>query len=967
MGPLGFWEYEHMPFGLTNAPATFQRLMESCLGELHLNWYIIYLDDIIVFSRTPAEHLHRLKAVISKLRAAGLKLKPTKCDLFKQQINYLGYVVSKEGVSTDPDKIAAVTEWPQPTTVTEVRSFLGFVSYYRRFIPNFFKVAKPLNQLLQNLEGTPSQKKKFKVYWGPEQKEAFETLQKLCTESPILAYADFKAPFVLHTDASGDGLGAVLYQVQDGQKRVIAYASRSLSKSERNYPVHKLEFLALKWAITDKFHEYLYGSEFQVFTDNNPLIYVLTAAKLDATGHRWVAALSNYTFSITYKPGKGHVDADALSHIRWPEAIDIDTQTVHAVCKGMQAPHGKVETLCQGVQAVDALCQENAPPGMTPLQWCQAQAKDPAIHQIIESMQNKTLKHLKIQGDMPSDLKALIRLKKQLLLKQGVLYRRVTPSDAKPRLQLILPPSQRNKAIEGCHDQVGHLGQDRVLELLRDRFYWQGMYIDVASYLNSCPRCLRRKSQADQAPLLNIEVNQPLELVHLDYLKIEPSKGNVENVLIITDHFTRYAQAFPSKTQTALATAKLLWNNFIPHYGFPEKIITDQGRNFESELIDNLCQVAGVKKLCTSPYHPQTNGQCECFNSTLLNMLGTLTPEQKKDWKNHVSAMVHAYNCAKNTATGFSPYYLLFGREPRLPVDVEFGLQRENQKGPLSESNYVSQLRRQLKFAHNKAKQVASKQQVRHKGLYDRKCRGATLDVGDLVLVKQTAWKGRHKIQDCWEEEEYQVVDQPTPGVPVYVVKSIAGGRPKVLHRNLLQPLQGRLRQEGATGDDSDGEGEASDTPKATHGRPRRANPSKKRDVPSLTRLPSPEHMTGDGDSSEDEECVILSTPVDTPASPIEEVQSTMNEPVTDLSSEIQTIPDQSTIEHEPSDHEAEQVSESESDSDSSAPIIPRRSARRTKGIPPVCYGQVQIKSTIISDMDKPTRYSQVLYVPCYQ
>ena len=214
MGPLGIWECKHMHFGLTNAPATFQRLMESCLGELHLNWCIIYLDDIIVFSRTPKVHPHRLKAVISTLRAAGLKLKPTKCDLFRQQINYLGHVISKEGVSTDPDKIKAVTEWPQPTTVTEVRSFLCFVSYYRRFIPNFYKVAKPLNKLLQNLEGTLSQKKRFKVCLGLEQQEAFETLQRPCMESPILAYADFKAPFVLHTDASGDGLDAVLYQVQ---------------------------------------------------------------------------------------------------------------------------------------------------------------------------------------------------------------------------------------------------------------------------------------------------------------------------------------------------------------------------------------------------------------------------------------------------------------------------------------------------------------------------------------------------------------------------------------------------------------------------------------------------------------------------------------------------------------------------------------------------------------------------------
>ena len=162
------------------------------------------------------------------------------------------------------------------------------------------------------------------------------------------------------------------------------------------------------------------------------------------------------------------MDADALSHIRWPEAIDIDTQTVHAVCKGVQAPHGKVETLCQGAQAVDALCQDNASPGMTPLQWCQTQAKDPAIHHIVDSIQNTTLKYLKIQGDMPSELKAFIRLRKQLILKQGVLYRRITPVDAKPRLQLILPPSHCTKAIEGCHDQVGHLVQDRVLELLRD-------------------------------------------------------------------------------------------------------------------------------------------------------------------------------------------------------------------------------------------------------------------------------------------------------------------------------------------------------------------------------------------------------------------------------------------------------------------------------------------------------------------
>ena len=309
----------------------------------------------------------------------------------------------------------------------------------------------------------------FRVHWEPKQQEAFETLQRFCTESPILAYADFKAPFILHTDAR-DGLGAVLYKVQEGKQRVIAYASQSLSRSKRNYPVHKLEFLALKWAITDKFYKYLYGSQFQAYRDNNPLTYVLTMAKLDARGHRWVAALSNYTFSIIYKPGKGHKDADALSSIKWPGAVELNSQTVHAVCEGVQAPHGKSETLCHGAQIVDALSKDNAPPGMTPLEWCHAQTMDPIMSQIIGEIEKKTIGKLKIKIGMPSELMALIKIKKQLMLKQGVLYRK-SQVNTRAKLQLVLPQSYRQRAIEGCHDGVGHLSQDRALNSLRDQFY----------------------------------------------------------------------------------------------------------------------------------------------------------------------------------------------------------------------------------------------------------------------------------------------------------------------------------------------------------------------------------------------------------------------------------------------------------------------------------------------------------------
>ena len=279
----------------------------------------------------------------------------------------------------------------------------------------------------------------------------------------------------------------------------------------------------------------------------------------------------------------------------------------------------------------------------------------------------------------------------------------------------------------------------------------------------------------------------------MDYLSLEPSKGNIENVLVITDHFTRYALAYPSKTQTALATARILWDNFICHYGFPEKFISDQGRNFGSDLIKELCKIAGVKKLHTTPYHPQGNGQCERFNSTLCNMLGTLSEEEKSDWKSYLGCMTHAYNCTKHASTTYSPYYLMFGRHPRLPIDVEFGLPKSNSGNNSSKSRYVQKLRRRLNYAFQKATKVANQQANKYKSSYDKSIKGPQLQEKDLVLVKIVAHKGRHKLQDKWEPEEYVVVEQPIAGTPVYRVQPVTGGNIRTLHRNLLLPLGVKL------------------------------------------------------------------------------------------------------------------------------------------------------------------------------
>lgn len=323
--PLGFYEFNRMPQGVTNAPSTFQRIMEKCMADINLREVLVFIDDIIIFSKDLEEHEERLSRVLNRLKEYGLKLAPEKCIFAQTSVKYLGHIVSDQGVKTDPDKVAAVKTWPVPKNLKELRSFLGFVGYYRRFIKDFSRQVKPLNELTS---GYPPTRRNFKSVgntqyrnpkdlfngrWTTACQDAFELIIDELTSAPVLAFANPRFPYILHTDASTSGLGAALYQEQDGQVRVIAYASRGLSSSESKYPAHKLEFLALKWAVVEKFHDYLYGGTFKVVTDSNPLTYVLSTAKLDATGYRWLAALSTYNFTLQYRSGKQNNDADGLS------------------------------------------------------------------------------------------------------------------------------------------------------------------------------------------------------------------------------------------------------------------------------------------------------------------------------------------------------------------------------------------------------------------------------------------------------------------------------------------------------------------------------------------------------------------------------------------------------------------------------------------------------------------------------
>lgn len=836
--PLGFWEFNRMPQGVTNAPSTFQRLMERCMGDINLKEVLVFLDDLIVFSKTLEEHERRLLQVLTRLKEYGLKLSPEKCRFFQTSVRYLGHIVSERGVETDPEKIEAIKTWPCPRNLKELRSFLGFSGYYRRFIKDYSQIVKPLNDLTSGYpplrKGCKKAEKECQYYdpkepfggrWTTVCQEAFETLVDKLSTAPVLGFADPKLPYVVHTDASTTGLGAALYQEQDGQQRVIAFASRGLSRSESRYPAHKLEFLALKWAVTEKFQDYLYGSTFTVITDSNPLTYLLTTAKLDATSYRWLAALSTFSFKLQYRAGKQNIDADSLSRRPHEELAEdqlsskeyeriqkfvqyhtmgadkshtTDKEVFRAICEKHSVQRADnsgitlVESLALHPDAVPEYYEQEenlsglpAIPHLMKEDLVEKQRSDPVIREVIMCLESGEKPPPALRKEY-SDLPFYLREWDRLELVDGVLYRRRRDGDAVNH-QLVLPEDLRSFAVSSLHDQMGHMGIERTLDLVRSRFYWPRMGAEVEQKVKTCSRCVRRKSLPQKsAPLVNIQATRPLQLVCMDFLSLEPDKSNTRDILVITDFFTKYAVAIPTPNQKARTVAKCLWDQFIVHYGFPERLHSDQGPDFESHTIKELCAIAGIQKIRTTPYHPRGN-PVERFNRTLLNMLGTLEEKDKSHWKDFVKPLVHAYNCTKHEATGFSPYELMFGRQPRLPLDLAFGLPGKD-SSPVSHSQYVQHLKSHLKESYEVASQNARKIAEKNKIRYDKHVTNSSLEVGDRVLVRNVRIRGKHKLADRWESEIYVVVKQAAD-LPVYTVRPETKDGPlRTLHRDLLLP-----------------------------------------------------------------------------------------------------------------------------------------------------------------------------------
>ncbi len=869
--PFGLHEYNRLPQGLTNSPATFMRMMMSIFGDENFTSLLCYLDDLMVFAPSERVALDRLELVFSRLSKHNLKLAPKKCMFLRRSVRFLGHIVTGNGVQTDPEKVKVISDIQTADLMEadgitpsqkKIRSFLGMILYYQHFIIDCSAKAKPLFSLLSGQSQKRAQRKCSRMRkplsvvklspedWTSECRTAFETLKQDLLHSVTLAHPDFIHPFILSVDASFDGIGAVLSQVPPGEKiaRPVAFASKTLSKSQMNYPAHRLEFLALKWAVCDKFSHWLKGRHFTAWSDNNPLTYILTKPRLDACEQRWVAKLAAYDFDLKYVPGARNVVADALSrepfvkscvsHRLLKEPYISLLDEVNGVVTGTVQDAFRVTNNCQNVQAtsddetenelqddvndscsgsidaaeVSAFLSVHCDGGVSPLPVSsptslQLPDEDPSVaipfsrianlqeqDNIVGRVINYVLRNKRPskseKAKESSSVTKLLKHWKKLKICNHVLYRVKKDRLMNKKLfQYVVPDSLKLEVLRGVHDSAGHQGSARTLSLAVERFFWPGMSKDIMLYVKNCQRCVVGKTPEPnaRAPLEHIRTSEPMELVCIDFWSAEQTSGKVVDVLVVTDHFSKMAHAFPCHNQSAKQVAHRLWNDLFCIYGFPKRIHSDQGANFESKIIKNLLEMAGVQKSHTTPYHPMGNGLAERFNRTLGNMIRALPVKSKARWPQLLRTLTFSYNCTVHETTGFAPFYLMFGRIPRLPIDIMFQHVLCDER-VVSHHEFVTALRRDLSTAAEIARKHSLKEQNRHAILYNRKVRGSPLAVGDRVLLANRGEKGKRKVADKWDSVLYEI-QSVRPEINVYRIKDVQTGKEKVVHRNLLLPV----------------------------------------------------------------------------------------------------------------------------------------------------------------------------------
>ena len=558
----------------------------------------------------------------------------------------------------------------------------------------------------------------------------------------------------------------------------------------------KLEFQALHWAVTQKFKDYLYGSRAIIKTDNHPLSRIRVAKKTAADMGK-LAELADYNFDIEYRSGASNKAADALSRNPMDSSSDEDDITHKSknistseelqlhVCVEQhvqQIPEDLLVSIIEESQTFSCHINETSLtyiPDMNMDDLVKLQKDDPAIGKIRDMLPQPRPKYHKYKNESRA-VKHMLSKWEQLEIIKDVLYREIT-DEGETRKVVVLPQSLTSTILKQVHDNMGHQGVERTRQLVRKRCYWPTLYRDVETYCHTCKRCTLAKEKIPKVKTLmgHLIASKPLEILAIDFTLLEKSSSGFENVLVMSDVFTKYSIAVPTKDQTAKTVAKILQREWFNKLGVPTRIHSDQGKSFENKIIQALCKIYGIKKTKTTAYHPEGNSQVERYNRTLHNLLRTLQNDQKKNWPDFIQELVFAYNCSPNSSTSYSPFFLFFGREPRLPIDSLLG---EVDTGNQNTDDWVIKHQRRMTDAMNRAYDMIKRKAKQCKQRHDKSVVIKDLKVGSRVYVRNRV-KGRNKIQDTWNSEIHRVTGHVEPGSSAVFVERLRDGKVKAINR----------------------------------------------------------------------------------------------------------------------------------------------------------------------------------------
>jgi len=613
----GLFQFRRMQFGLTNAPANFQRMMSTVLAKHLGKSCLIYLDDVVIYSRDEQTHRGHVSEVLEALSGAGLVVKESKCTFGVKEVKLLGFVVCGEGLKADPDKVAAIRDMAPPTDKKGVRRVLGSANYYRQLMVNYADVVAPLTKLTR---------KAVKFEWDESCQKAWGELKELLLECVILKFPDPTKPYKLYTDASNYSIGAILVQAdENGLERPVHLISGRLNSAQMNYPTIEKEAFAIIYALI-KLRPYLYGADFVIYTDHQPLKCLFTKEQKNSRIQRWSVLLSEFAAPISYIKGLDNGFADMLSRLR-PEKEAVEPEEMSTVL-------------------VAAMEEE------TPFEYYKVEPGE------VE----------RLHRDTP-EWEWAKKGEKDYVLLEGMVYSLVPPTGKTPYPRLVLPMEYRQRVLQKAHEDVGHMAVGKTLGRVQEHFRWGGMLRDTVDYVNKCAKCAINKVKRDYPLPTEMPLPQaPGLIVAADLTGPFPEspEGN-KYLLSIIDHCSGWVEVKAIPNKTAECIHNYLLREYLPRHSTPEVFLTDNGLEFKNKLVVGLMETMGAEVRHSTPYHPQSNGMVERYHRTLKQMLAKLVNSRSSNWESYLGDVLLAHRTTCAGPTGFTPFFLNYGRHPNLP------------------------------------------------------------------------------------------------------------------------------------------------------------------------------------------------------------------------------------------------------------------------------------------------------------